>query len=132
MPTVKQHLAKVRSNKNMLSHLGEAENTKFPDWFVTVVFYTALHGTEAVLCQEAGLHTKTHIERDGALRKRLPAIDKTFLMAYRALYTQSHQARYMADKKFEMTNQDCGDALKSLEVIETECKETYFENYPHP
>lgn len=132
MPNVKQHLAKVRSNKNMLGHLGEAENTKFPDWFVTVVFYTALHGIEAMLCQEIGLHTHTHIEREEALRRRLPAIDTTFLKAYRALYTQSHQARYMADKKFEMTNQDCEDALKSLQVIETECKDMYFENYPNP
>lgn len=132
MPNVKQHLAKIRSNKNLLNHLGEASSTKYPDWFVTVTFYTALHSIEAIFCQEISLHTNTHFEREKALQKRLPAIDKTFLMAYRALYTQSHQARYMADQKFEITNQDCEDALANLKIIETECKETYFENYPNP
>jgi len=95
-------------------------------------FYTALHSIEAIFCQEISLHTNTHFEREKALQKRLPAIDKTFLLAYRALYTQSHQARYMADQKFEMTNQDCEDALANLKIIETECKETYFDNYPNP
>jgi len=59
-------------------------------------------------------------------------MDKTFLAAYRSLYFQSRQARYMIEKKFEITHDDCEDAVKSLKVIETECKESFFENYPNP
>jgi len=132
MPNVNQHLAKVRSNKEMLNHLGDAKSTKFPDWFSTVSFYIAVHGVEAILCQEAGLHTKTHVERDEKLRKRLPAMTQEFLTAYRTLYARSRQARYMLDNKFEMTNHDSEEALADLKVIETECKETYFDNYPNP
>jgi len=132
MPNVNQHLAKVRSNKEMLNHLGDAQNTKYPDWFATVSFYSAVHCVEAMLCQEIGTHTKTHGEREESLRKRLPAISQEFLSAYRTLYVRSRQARYMIDKKFQMTNEDCEEALVDLEVIETECKEMYFENYPNP
>jgi hypothetical protein len=131
MPNVSQHLAKVRSNKDMLSYLGDAKSTKFPDWFATVSFYIAVHSVEAILCQEVGLHTRTHIEREEKLRNRLPAIDQNFLRAYRTLYARSCQARYMIDKKFQMLNKDCEAALADLEVIETECKETYFENYSY-
>lgn len=132
MPNVSQHLAKVRSNKEMLKHLGEAKSTKFPDWFATVSFYTAAHGIEAILCQEIGAHSKTHAEREEILRKRLPAMTQEFLTAYRTLYVRSRQARYMIDKKFQMTTKDCEEALADLGVIENECKATYFENYPNP
>ena len=132
MPNVSQHLDKVRSNKNMLSHLGDAKTTLFPDWFATVSFYISLHCVEAILCQEVGLHTTNHTEREEKLRKRLPAIAPKFLTAYRTLYVRSCQARYMIDRKFQMTNKDCEAALVDLEVIESECKEMYFENYPNP
>jgi len=116
----------------MLNHLGDAKTTQFPDWFATVSFYISLHGVEAILCQEVGLHTTSHSEREEKLRKRLPAIDQKFLNAYRTLYVRSCQARYMIDRKFQMTNKDCEAALADLAIIETECKETYFENYPNP
>ncbi len=132
MPNVGQHLAKVRSNKDMLNHLGDAKSTKFPDWFAAVSFYIAVHCIQAILCHEVGLHTKTHIDREEKLRNRLPAIDQKFLIAYRTLYVRSRQARYMIDKKFQMTNQDCEEVLADLGVIEIECKDMYFENYPNP
>jgi len=132
MPNISQHLAKVRSNKEMLDHLGDAKSTTFPDWFATVSFYTAAHSIEAILCQEVGAHSKTHTEREENLRKRLPAMTQKFLTAYRTLYVRSRQARYMIDKRFQMTNKDCEDAIADLAVIENECKEAYFENYPNP
>ncbi len=131
MPTVEQHLAKVRSNKKLLSHLGYATSTAFPDWFVTATFYTAIHAIEAILCHEVQLHTKNHDERELLLRTRLPAIDKKFLSAYRELYAKSREARYMTNRKFSMDHADCELAIENLGVIETECKETYFPNYPH-
>jgi hypothetical protein len=132
MPTVVQHLAKVCSNKKLLGHLGEATSTAFPDWFVTAAFYTAVHAVEAILCQEVQLHAKHHDERELFLRTKLPAIDKKFLGAYRELYVKSREARYMTNRKFSMDHADCELAMENLDVIETECKETYFPDYPNP
>lgn len=132
MPTVDQHLAKVRSNKKLLHHLGDASSTEFPDWYVTATFYTALHCIEAILCQEIQYHSKGHEDREIFLRTRLPAVDRSFLNAYRELYTKSREARYMTNKKFNMDEADCKFALENLAIIETECKETYFPNYPNP
>jgi len=132
MPTVEQHLAKVRSNKRLLNHIGDAENTEFPDWFVTVAFYTALHGIEAILCREIQRHSNGHADRELLLRTKLPAIEKEFLNAYRELYTKSCEARYMANRKILMDHADCKMAVDDLSVIEAECKATYFPNYPHP
>jgi hypothetical protein len=130
MPTVEQHLAKVRSNKRLRGYLGEAETTDFPDWFVTVTFYTALHCIEAILCQEIQRHSNGHEERELLLRTKLPAIERDFLNAYRALYTKSREARYMTNRKISMDHADCKLATENLRLIETECKATYFPDYP--
>jgi len=37
---------------------------------------------------------------------------------------EQHLAKVRSNKK------DCEAALADLDIIETECKETYFENYP--
>lgn len=132
MPTVEQHLAKVRSNKRLLNHLGEAETTAFPDWFVTINFYTALHCIEAILCQEIQRHSNRHEERELLLRAKLPAIERNFLNAYRELYTKSREARYMTNRKSSMDHAGCKLAVENLTLIETECKEAYFPHYPLP
>jgi len=132
MPTVEQHLAKVRSNKRLLTYLGEAETTAFPDWFVTVTFYSALHSIEAILCQEIQRHSTGHVERELLLRTKLPAIERNFLNAYRELYTKSCEARYMTNRKTVMDYADCKLAMENLGLIETECKNTFFPNYPFP
>jgi hypothetical protein len=115
----------------MLNHLGNGKTTEFPDWFVTVIFYTAVHCIEAIIYQQFTLHADSHGKRDEILRRRLSTADQLFLTAYRSLEVQSRQARYMFDKKYQMTNNDCEDALKNLEVIETDCKRLYFTNYPN-
>ena len=132
MPTVEQHLAKVRSNKRLLNYLGDAETTAFPDWFVTVTFYTALHGIEAILCQEIQRHSKGYEERELLLRTKLPTIERNFLNAYRELYTKSLEARYMTNRRISMDHADCKLAMENLSFIETECSENYFPHYPLP
>ncbi len=130
MPDVANHLAKVRSNKSILNHIGNAEATQFPDWYVTITFYTAVHIVEAIIYQEKNSHSKDHDDREKQLMK-IPVLDRSFLTAYRTLYQQSKQARYMTNKKFTMNHDDCKDALHNLETIETECKDSYFTNYPN-
>ena len=131
MPKAIEHLAKVRSNKLMLDHLGDASSTKFPDWYVTVVYYTALHCVEAIFDQDKKWHTTSHKERDEKLLKNFPAIDAEFKKAYWRLYQQSWEARYMSNRKTQIRNDECEDALKNLTIIENECKTNYFQNYPN-
>lgn len=114
MPKASEHLAKVRSNKSMLDHLGDANSTKFPDWYVTVVYYISLHCVEAIFDQEKGWHTLAHKERDEKLLKHFPAIDMEFKRAYWRLYEQSREARYMSNRKIQIGNTECEEALKKL------------------
>jgi len=132
MPNASEHLAKVRSNKSVLDHFGDAGSTKFSDWYVTVVYYTAMHCVEAIFDQEKSWHTLTHKERDEKLLKHFPALDMEFKRAYWRLYQQSREARYMSNRKIQIGNHECEEALKSLAIIENECKNNYFLNYPNP
>ncbi|MCI0613491.1 hypothetical protein L0244_10925 [bacterium] len=131
MPKASEHLAKVRSNKSMLDHLGDASSTKFHDWYVTVVYYISLHCVEAIFDQEKGWHTLAHKERDEKLLKHFPALDAEFKKAYWRLYQQSREARYMSNRKIQVGNDECEEALKSLAIIENECRNNYFQNYPN-
>jgi hypothetical protein len=115
----------------VLNHLGYASSTKFPDWYVTVVYCTALHCVEAILDQERGLHTTSHKERDDKLIKQIPAIDAELKRAYWKLYEKSQEARYMSNRKIQTRNTECEEAFNSLAIIEKECKANYFEYYPN-
>lgn len=131
MPNTSEHLAKVRHNKEMLKFLGEPQKTPFPEWFVTVTFYIAVHCLEALFYDQNNDHAKSHAEREDKLRKKYPSLDVDFKRAYFRLQEQSRQARYMQDKKFKLDKDDCEDASKNLEIIESECKESFFPDYPN-
>lgn len=131
MPNDIKHLEKVRHNKEMLKYLGKPEDTKFPDWFVTVTFYIAVHCIEAIFYHEKKDHSKHHIDRDDKLLHKYRDIDMGLKRAYWRLHEQSQEARYMENSKFKLDKDDCNDATINLDIVEKECKENYFPNYPN-
>ncbi len=131
MPNVKKHLEKAKSNREFLNHIGDTENTRYPEWYVIVSFYIAMHYLEAVLCEKCALHAKSHEQRSEYLRTRLRGkLDHEVILAYDALQIQSRHARYEApENNNEILKQYCRDAQKNLEIIETECKNDYLHSY---
>jgi hypothetical protein len=68
MPTEQIHLAQASHNKDLIVYL-TAANPGFPDWVITVAFYSAIHLLEAFLAKQLGYHSKSHVTRDSALSK---------------------------------------------------------------
>lgn len=103
MPERKYHLAKVKYNLDVSAHL--KDTTKFTDWAVTALFYSALHLIDAYLDGEHALpkderHPRKHSAnaaagnggrgRNQLVQALLPAIRKE----YRSLEEASRRARY--------------------------------------
>ena len=103
MPERKYHLAKVKYNLGVSTHL--KETTGFTDWAVTALFYSALHLIDAYLDGEHQLpkderHPRKHSANAGPgnggrgrnqlVQALLPSIRKE----YRSLEEASRRARY--------------------------------------
>jgi len=84
------HLDQWKHNRSFLRSIpGE-----YPDWIVTVAFYTALHVIDALLAKEARTITD-HKTRNEVLRKT-NRYEKIW-RAYQPLYGLSRTVRYLAD-----------------------------------
>ncbi|MCS7264054.1 MAG: hypothetical protein NZ805_04395 [Armatimonadetes bacterium] len=70
MPSESTHLAQVRHNLVFLRSF-YAPTTPYPDWAVTVAFYTALHAIEAALASQH-MHSQSHVERRRYVRQMFP------------------------------------------------------------
>jgi len=88
LPTKEEHLDKALRNEQLADVLAQS---KFPDWAVTVYFYSALHYAHAVLAVY-GQHPESH-EATAPLVRRNPVL-KTVWAEYRSLQTASRNARY--------------------------------------
>lgn len=87
MPKKKQHKKQAKHNKKFLDTI---EKNNYPDWFVTVLFYIALHYNDAKL-SEFGLHPDSHPERFNTIRE---FSGKKYWKSYRRLYNYSRISRY--------------------------------------
>lgn len=103
MPERKYHLAKVKYNLDVSTHL--LNTTKYTDWAVTALFYSALHLVDAVLDGEADLskderHPRKHSANansgnGGRGRNQLvQALMGPIRKEYRSLEEASRRARY--------------------------------------
>src|SRR5262245_13131123 len=86
MVTDKEHLRQADHNQ---AFLAEVDKTRFPDWFVTVAFYKAVHLAQSLFAV-AQLACKSHGKRNSLLRSRYPEVWKN----YQPLYAYSRLSRY--------------------------------------
>jgi hypothetical protein len=97
MPTPQQHEIQVQDNRRLLQALWQNRRSAFPDWVVTVAFYTAVHLVEGYLGRPAfnggkGYHSIDHSARNGfvSMVTELKAINGD----YQELYNRSLDSRY--------------------------------------
>jgi hypothetical protein len=94
-PDALLHLAQARQNYQLYQEL--KRGGQHLDWAVTLLFYTALHLTEAYLVERASSAfdlPRGHEERSAAIRRALPQIHAD----YQFLRTRSTWARYHIHK----------------------------------
>ncbi len=86
MGTAATHSQQAIHNQRFLNSI---DRLAFPDWYVTVAFYKAVHLVEGLLVRK-GHPTGSHVQRNTALKRLFPAV----WTQYRPLYNQSRVARY--------------------------------------
>lgn len=119
MPSEDKHKFQYEHNKKMLStDLMNVDNTAYRDWYITVLFYGAIHLVEECLSKNS-LHSKNHEDRI----KRITRIDslRSIAQEYNTLYMQSRRARYDCVK---FTINDLKESEACLEKIESVLKKT--------
>ena len=66
MPTLNQHLSQAESNERFAEGIA-ALPTRFPDWEIIALFYSALHYADAFLATQ-GIHPGSHDSRIASLK----------------------------------------------------------------
>ena len=87
MPDLNQHLSLAESNERFAESIA-ALPTRFPDWEITALFYSALHYVDAFLSTQ-NIHPRNHDSRIRSIRSFIRAWDD-----YRDLYNLSLDTRY--------------------------------------
>lgn len=87
MPTLSQHLSQAESNERFAEGIA-ALPTRFPDWEIIALFYSALHYADAFLATQ-GIHPGSHDSRIASVKLYVGAWED-----YRHLYRLSLAARY--------------------------------------
>lgn len=96
MPQSKFHLDQARKNEEFFRQFDLATSRYF-DWAVTALFYSALHYLDACLHEHrprqqlAGYHPETHEQRTPLIGRNFPRVYRS----YRELKDRSEDARYL-------------------------------------
>lgn len=94
MPSEARHIEQADRNEQCSESLSRLNPTRFTEWEVTTLFYSALHYLEAYLARN-GIeyrHPKKHSERKDELAKH-PELD-SIATNYLSLHDYSENARY--------------------------------------
>ena len=91
MPETEAHRLAAIENQKALNYLIERKHD-FPQWVVTVAFYTALHVVDSILAKD-GHHPDDHGVRNGLLKKTKKY--EFLWRTYRTLFSDSMIARYL-------------------------------------
>jgi hypothetical protein len=94
MPTRRQHRAAAA--RHLLAYRFNVQ--RFPGWSATMLFYAALHISEAVFEQE-GQHCTNHGDRARYIKER----HKPLWSSYHRLQNESEKARYLEGGAFLLT-----------------------------
>lgn len=117
MPKAQQHYNQIRHNKAFLQSFTSVGKgtTAYPDWSLTILFYSALHFIELYLARRKNQHCISHAERN-----RVYCADpqlKVIYNDYKRLDDWSRDARYgCAGPTF--TPMDVLDGYKRFNRIE--------------
>lgn len=127
MAQVDEHIEQAKKNLNFLDEISKIQG--YPDWQVTVCFYTALHLINAHLSSK-GMQYRKHSDVDNAINPynalSLCKLPEEVYTAYSTLYKLSRRSRYLVDLKDHKiaSNTGCliydkhlGKALKHLDTI---------------
>ena len=91
MPSVQEHADQAANNHALLSEQIMVSNaTHYPDWVVTVSFYTAVHVVERELERRHKIHSRNHDERKHLIDTHFPHIRAE----YEYLRNESRLSRY--------------------------------------
>ena len=113
MPSTCEHKEQYLHNKRLIESAGFRCN--FADWFITALFYGAIHLVECELAQKGdGWHTTNHDMRRNAIAREQTL--KPVLSAYITLHNESVRARYGC---VAFTPQDLKTAEEKFKEIET-------------
>jgi len=91
MPKEIRHQTQWYSNHTILTDL--KTQSRFPDWILTIAFYTALHRIEQFLARR-NEHPRDHRERKAVLTKYINIIGRDTVVDYLDMYNASLDARY--------------------------------------
>ena len=94
MPSESQHLSQADRNEDCFQSLTGLDPSRFTDWEVVTLFYSALHYVEAYLARNGVIHPhpKRHAHREEEMVRHaeLDAITENYL----SLRNYSQDARY--------------------------------------
>jgi hypothetical protein len=86
------HNSQYKHNREILNaDIFKPESTTFGDWYITIMFYGAMHLVEEHLAK-TNFHSESHEIRNNAVLRVVPL--KNVAGAYFTLYNQSRRARY--------------------------------------
>lgn len=93
------HIRKAQHNEKFLHSITnvDAAYKIFPDWFLTVAFYIALHYVDRKLAK-MNLHPTNHNDRDRLVAANLPQISGS----YQSIKMKSEYARYFVDSEKDL------------------------------
>jgi hypothetical protein len=104
MPSEADHITQAASNARFLSSVPLTVTPSYPDWAITVAFYTAVHLVEAHFARQ-NRHCFKHPDRNQEVTQRLSGIRTAYLL----LYIDSGKARYDCQR---ITRKFADDVLK--------------------
>ncbi len=109
-----EHLAQVAHNERFL---GTVDPGLFPDWYGTIIFYTAVHLVEAMFARFDD-HSQSHPERNSSLRLHYPEIWRHF----RPLYDFSMTARYQTNARTMPDAVKFRESLARIRAMIADCE----------
>lgn len=94
------HLRKASHNLRFVKTLNIA-NTKYLDWAIVVLFYTACHYVDAYFATQGLLEFRNHGQRNAKVEELLP---ENIAGYYLTLYQAGHDARYQPYQAFNVSD----------------------------
>jgi len=115
MPSPDQHRKKAENNRKLLDALSLDD---FPDWVVTVTFYTVVHVIERLRAAAGDGDSADHESRTQYVQQLHPAIHT----AYSVLRNASHLARYGSNADFfrHFQREDIADRIVATFLVAIE------------
>ncbi|MGI6467753.1 MAG: hypothetical protein GXZ09_05870 [Syntrophomonadaceae bacterium] len=116
MPTRDEHIEQITRNKELLNtEVLHPSITKYVEWSITIMFYTAVHLIEYNLAPN--YHSKNHNDREKVMYKN--SSFKRIFQDYKALKATCWSARYMCGGR---SREDAVTCMQHLDKIERELK----------